>query len=233
MEWNSKLMANTEWSADISNRAAKQIVAEQIAAKVNNGDIIGVGSGSTSLLALMAIAERVKNEKLNILAIPTSLEILITCSRLGVPVSDLLSHKPDWQFDGADEVDPNRNLIKGRGGAMFKEKLMIRSSTKTFIIVDESKMVKQLGEKFPVPIEVFPMSLTYTESELIKLGANTLTLRPAKGKDGPVITENGNFILDAHFDEMYPELERDIKSITGIIESGLFMGYNPEIIVPA
>ena len=232
MDWNSKLIATTEWSADITNRAAKQIVAEQIAAKVKDGDMIGVGSGSTSLLALMAIAERVKNEKLQILAIPTSLEILITCGRLGVPVTDLLSHKPDWQFDGADEVDPNRNLIKGRGGAMFKEKLLIRSSIKTFIIVDDTKMVKQLGEKFPVPIEVFPMSLTYVESELIKLGVNNLTLRPAKGKDGPVITENGNFILDAHFAQMYDELERDIKSITGVIESGLFMGYNPEIIVP-
>ena len=229
--WNSKLMANTAWSDNITNREAKQVVADKIAAKVKDGDIIGVGSGSTSLLALIAIANRITTEKLNIKAIPTSLEITITCSKLGVPLTNLTTHKPDWLFDGADEVDPNHNLIKGRGGAMFKEKLMLRSSAKKIIIVDDSKLVKKLGQNFPVPIEIFPASITFVESELAKLGATDLTLRPAKGKDGPVITENGNFILDAHFKEIYSELERDIKSITGVIESGLFMNYHPEVLV--
>jgi len=229
--WNSNLMANTAWSDNISHREAKQVVADRIAARVKDGDIIGVGSGSTALLALIAIAKRITTEKLNIKAIPTSLEILMTCSRLGVPLTDLTSHKPDWLFDGADEVDPNHNLIKGRGGAMFKEKLMLRSSRKNFIIVDNSKLVDKLGQNFPVPVEVFPASITFVESELLKLGVTDLVLRPAKGKDGPVITENGNFIIDAHFKEIYNELEQDIKSITGVIESGLFMNYHPEVLV--
>lgn len=99
--------------------------------------------------------------------------------------------RPDWTFDGADEVDPQRNLIKGRGGAMFKEKLLIRSSRKTFIIIDPSKRVNQLGNKFPIPVEVFPDSLTYVEHELQRLGASEIVLRPAHGKDGPVFTEMG------------------------------------------
>jgi ribose 5-phosphate isomerase A len=231
MEWNSKLLANTAWSDNIINRESKQVVADIIAAKVKDGDIIGVGSGSTSLLAIMAIANRIADEGLKIKAIPTSLEILITCSKLGIPVTDLISHKPDWLFDGADEVDPNHNLIKGRGGALFKEKLLIRSSPKVFIIVDDSKLVDKLGTNFPVPIEIFPYAITLVEAELLKLGVTDLSLRPAKGKDGPVITESGNFLLDAHFKEMYDDLERDIKSITGVIDSGLFMNYKPEILV--
>lgn len=231
MEWNSNLIATTEWSAGIINLEAKQLVAEQIAAKVKEGDIIGVGSGSTALLAIEAIAKRIKEENIGIKAIPTSLEILMTCTRLGIPVTSLMAHKPDWLFDGADEVDPGRNLIKGRGGAMFKEKLLIRSSAKTYIIVDDSKLVNTLGINFPVPVEVFTGALTYVESGLEQLGITELKLRPAKGKDGPVITENGNFILDVYFKEYYPELERDIKSITGVIESGLFMGYPIEVLV--
>lgn len=154
----------------------------------------------------------------------------MTCIQLGIPQTTLLDKKPDWTFDGADEVDPEQSLIKGRGGAMFKEKLLIRNSTETYIIIDESKFVSQLGSKFPVPVEVFPTSLLYAEKELIALGARDVSLRMAKGKDGPVITENGNFILDAWFDSIESSLERDIKSITGVIESGLFIGYNVEII---
>jgi ribose 5-phosphate isomerase A len=109
-------------------RPGKQKVAQQIAAMVKDGDVLGVGSGSTVYMALLAISERIKAEKLNILAIPTSLEISMFCSKLGIPLITLFEHKPDWLFDGADEVDPNNRLIKGRGGAMFKEKLLISSA---------------------------------------------------------------------------------------------------------
>ena len=129
------------------------------------------------------------------------------------------------------EVDPQRNLIKGRGGAMFKEKLLIRSSRKTFIIIDPSKRVNQLGNKFPIPVEVFPDSLTYVEHELQRLGASEIVLRPAHGKDGPVFTENGNFILDTRFNYIDSSLEEQLKTITGVIESGLFIGYDVEVIM--
>jgi ribose 5-phosphate isomerase A len=231
MNWNSNLIQNLSWSSEIINAAGKQKVADQIAAKVKDGDVLGVGSGSTVYMALLAIAERIKAEKLHVLAIPTSLEISMFCSKLGIPQTTLYEHKPDWLFDGADEVDPDKSLIKGRGGAMFKEKLLISSSAVNYIIVDDSKIVKKLGTNFPVPIEVFPQALLHVEAELRKLGTNSIVLRPAKGKDGSIITENNNLILDCYFDEIGKSMERDIKSITGVIESGLFIGYNLEILV--
>jgi ribose 5-phosphate isomerase A len=199
---------------------------------VEDGQILGVGSGSTAYLALLKIAERVKNEGLHIQAIPTSLEITMACARLGIPVTGLDGHRPDWTFDGADEIDPGLSLIKGRGGAMFKEKLLISSSPKTFIIADSSKMVSRLGMNFPVPIEIFPQAFTYVGHALKKLSPREINLRMAEGKDGPIITENGNLILDVWFDSIPDTTERDIKQITGVIESGLFMGYTIEILNP-
>jgi len=231
MNWDSDIIKNLAWSDTIINREGKQKVADEIAKKVKEGDVIGVGSGSTSYLALLAIAKKVKQEKLNIKAIPTSIEIALTCTELGIPLTTLYEHRPDWLFDGADEVDPKHSLIKGRGGAMFKEKLMIMSSPVNFILVDESKLVNKLGSNFPVPIEVFPQALLEVEFQLKQLGVSELKLRPAKGKDGPVITENGNLILDARFDEIGDDLEKKIKSITGVIESGLFIDHHIEVIV--
>src|ERR1700710_715657 len=220
MNFESDILTTLEWSSPIINLEGKQKVADEIAAKVKDGDVLGVGSGSTVYVALLAIAKRIKEEKLSVKAIPTSIEISMFCAKLGIPLTTLYEHKPDWLFDGADEVDPNKSLIKGRGGAMFKEKLLISSSPKNYIIVDDSKLVKKLGTNFPVPIEVFPQALLHVEAELKKLGTTELLLRPAKGKDGPIITENGNLILDARFKDIDKSMERDIKLITGVIESG-------------
>lgn len=230
MEWDNNLISNLKWSDNIINREGKERVGKDIASKMQDGDIIGVGSGSTVYLALFAIQERLKQENLSIQVIPASLEISMTCVQLGIPQTTLLDKKPDWTFDGADEVDPDRSLIKGRGGAMFKEKLLIRNSKETYIIVDNSKLVDRLGSKFPVPIEIFPSSLLYAEKEIRSLGARDIALRMAKGKDGPVITENGNFVLDAWFNSIDKNMEGEIKKITGVIESGLFIGYDVKII---
>ena len=231
MDWQSDIITNLAWSDAIINREGKQRVADEIAKKVKDGDILGVGSGSTSYLALLSIAKKVKEEKLNIKAIPTSVEISLMCSQLGIPLTSLYEYRPDWLFDGADEVDPNRSLIKGRGGAMFKEKMMLSSSPVNYILVDETKIVDKLGINFPVPVEVFPQALLHVEEQLKRIGANSLVLRPAKGKDGPVITENGNLILDVRFDEIDKGMEQKIKSITGVIESGLFINYNIEVLI--
>jgi ribose 5-phosphate isomerase A len=231
MIWESSLIKNLSWSSEIINASGKQKVAQQIAGMVKDGDVLGVGSGSTVYMALLAIADRIKTEKLNVLAIPTSLEISMFCSKLGIPLTSLFENKPDWLFDGADEVDPNNSLIKGRGGAMFKEKLLISSSPVNYIIVDDSKIVDKIGTNFPIPIEVFPQALLHVEAELKKLGANSIVIRPAKGKDGPIISENNNLVLDCRFDEVPNSLERDIKAITGVIESGLFIGYDLKILV--
>jgi ribose 5-phosphate isomerase A len=233
MALNDGIIKNLEWSGTIINKSGKQKVALEIAAKVKDGDVLGVGSGSTVYMALLAIADRIKAEGLNIKAVPTSLEISMFCSKLGIPLTSLFEHKPDWLFDGADEVDPKKSLIKGRGGAMFKEKLLISSSPLNYIIVDDSKLVDKIGTNFPIPIEVFPQALLHVEAELKKLGANSIILRPATGKDGPIISENNNLILDCRFNEVGDNMERDIKSITGVIESGLFIGYNLEILMAA
>ena len=230
MEWGKTILSSLEWGKTISNREEKERVADIISSMVKEGEIIGVGSGSTAYLALLKIARRMKNEQLHIRAIPTSQEIRMTCVRLGIPVTSLWEHKPDWTFDGADEIDTEHNMIKGRGGAMFKEKLLINSSPRTYIIADPSKIVTQLGSRFPVPIEIFPEALTYVEEVLRAYNPKEIKLRMAKGKDGPVITENGNLILDAWFDHIPNNLEESIKSITGVIESGLFIHYDVHII---
>jgi ribose 5-phosphate isomerase A len=231
MNWQSDIIKTLEWSGTVINREGKEKVADEIAAKVKDGDVLGVGSGSTVYMALLAIAKKIKEQKLNIKAIPTSIEISMFCAKLGIPLTTLYEDKPDWLFDGADEVDPNRNLIKGRGGAMFKEKLLISSSPVNYIIVDDSKLVDKLGTNFPIPIEVFPGALLHVENELRKLGPESIVLRPAKGKDGSVITENGNLIVDARFHNIESDLELKIKSITGVIDSGLFINYDVKILV--
>ena len=224
-------MENIEWNTEIKNKESKQKVALKIADKIKDGDVLGFGSGSTSYLAAIAIAEKMKKENIKITAIPTSYEIKMLCGNLKIPTATLLEKKPDWSFDGADEVDEKNWLIKGRGAAMFKEKLNIANSKITYILVDESKFVSKLGEKFKIPVECFPDSINYVEQELVKLGAKEIALRKAISKDGPVITENGNLILDAKFDNIDKELEKKLKLITGVIETGLFIGYNVEIIV--
>lgn len=231
MEWKNNIITELSWSATITHRESKKKVAIEIAHRAKDGDIIGAGSGSTVYLALFALAGRIHEENLHIQVIPGSMEISMTCVQLGIPQTTLWEKKPDWTFDGTDEVDSSHNLIKGRGGAMFKEKLLICNSAHTIIIIDESKWVEQLGSKFPIPIEIFPNALTYVEKQIKELGASATLLRMAKGKDGPILTENGNFIMDAHFDSLPLSLEKDIKSITGVIESGLFIGYHPEIVV--
>ena len=230
MYWDKELF-DIKWSQDISNFVEKQKIAKKIASFAKDGDIIGFGSGSTSFLAVKEIAERIKKEKLHIFAIPTSKEIKTTCIALGIPTLTIEEAKPDWSFDGADEVDNNHWLIKGRGGAMFNEKLIMSNSEKTYILVDNTKFVNKLCEKFPIPVECIPDAVTYVKSKLLEMGAIEVNLRQAgKSKDGPVITENGNYILDVKFENVLEDYEKRIKTICGVLETGLFQGYNIEII---
>jgi ribose 5-phosphate isomerase A len=215
----------------ISNLAAKEELGRRIAQRVEDGQVIGVGSGSTAYVAIHAIAERVQRENLRVTTVCTSPEVTLACVANQLPVGSLLQLRPDWAFDGADEVDPARNLIKGRGGAMFMEKILIDASPKSFILIDRSKLVERLGEKFSVPVEVLPIALRFVEQQLTALGAVEITLRLAVKKDGPVVTEHGNFILDVRFAAIAMSLERDIKAIPGVIESGLFMGRDVEVLV--
>lgn len=231
MRWSTQLVNSTDLFKEISNIDEKREVAREIALKVKNDDVIGVGSGSTAFLALQEIGQKVKNEHLRIVAVPTSIESTLACAALGIPTTEIGLVRPDWMFDGADEVDSELNLIKGRGGALFKEKLMFLSSPEVYVLVDKSKLVSVLGQKFPIPIEIYPSALNLVETRLRDLGAIELKLRLAKAKDGPVITESGNLLVDAKFQRIDASLEKQIKLIPGVIESGLFIGYKVNLLV--
>lgn len=206
----------------IVNREEKEKIAKKIIDKVKNNQTIGFGSGSTSYLAVIKIAEKVKNENLKIKAVTTSDEIEKLCKENNIETISLVQANLDWAFDGADEIDKENNMIKGMGRAMFKEKLNILSSPKTYILADETKFVENLGEKHPVPIEVFPSAMKYVANELTKIGATETVFRG--------MTDNNNAILDTRFEKITKELEKQIKLIPGVIESGLFMGYDVEIL---
>ena len=206
----------------IVNKEEKEKIAEKIIGKVKNNQTIGFGSGSTSYLAVLKIAEKVKKENLKIKAVITSDEIEKLCKENNIETISLVQANLDWAFDGADEIDKENNMIKGMGRAMFKEKLNILSSPKTYILADETKFVENLGEKHPVPIEVFPSAMKYVANELVKIGATETVFRG--------MTDNNNAILDTRFEKITKELEKQIKLIPGVIESGLFMGYDVEIL---
>ena len=206
----------------ITNKEEKIELAKIIAKKVENGQVIGFGSGSTSYLSAIEIGKLVKERGWNIKAIPTSKEIEEVCKKYEIEVGSLVEDDIDWAFDGADEVDPNKNMIKGMGAAMFKEKLNMISSPITYILVDKSKLVNKLGEKHPIPVEVFPSAMKYVANELTKLGATETVYRG--------MTENNNAILDTKFKKITEDLEKKIKIIPGVIESGLFINYKVEII---
>ena len=206
----------------ISRKEEKIELGKKIAEKVKNWQTIGFGSGSTSYLTAIEIGKKVEKEHLHIIAIPTSKEIENVCKQYKIQIGNLVENKIDWAFDGADEVDPDNNMIKGMGAAMFKEKLNILNSPTNYILIDQTKFVKELGEKHPVPVEVFPQALEYVSRKLEELGATETIFRG--------MTENQNAILDVRFEKIDNKLEAKIKNITGVIESGLFMGYNVEII---
>lgn len=208
----------------IENKEAKVALAKKVLDKVKDGQTIGFGSGTTSYITAIEIGEKVQKEHLNIIAVPTSNEIKSVCKKYGIKIGNLIENELDWAFDGADEVELKEKwLIKGKGKAMFKEKLNIIASPKTYILVDNTKIVDYLGQKCKVPIEVFPQALKYVSSELEKLGAKDITYRG--------FTENNNGILDVRFEKIEKSLEKQVKSITGVIESGLFLEYkNIEIL---
>ena len=231
MKWQNKLQNDIAWHGEISNLPLKQAAAQKLALRLKKGDIVGVGSGSTSYLTLLALAKRRDEEKLDFRAITCSIELELVCAALSIPVISLLTARPDWSFDGADEVDADNNLIKGRGGAMLREKMLIKASPEAYIVIDNSKRVKRLGQNFPVPVEVHREALQLVRSSLKDFkDVTSVVLRQAEAKDGPVITENGNLILDVRFSKISPDMEQKLKSITGVVETGLFIGYPVKIV---
>lgn len=231
--WEAMSDGGLSWPQGISNEDAKRKVAAQMADRLRPGEVVGVGSGSTSFLTVEALAARASRDGLEWVAIPTSDEVALVCGKLGVPTTSLQVLRPDWSFDGADEVDPAGNLVKGRGGALLREKLVMASSPERYVVVDESKLVERLGSRAPVPVEVVPEAIHLVGDALAGWSSvGQVTLRPGgPGKDGPVITEHGNFLLDVTFDEIEPDAERQLSSLPGVVESGLFQGFKPTVLV--
>jgi ribose 5-phosphate isomerase A len=207
---------------------SKKQVGLAAAAYVHSGMMVGLGTGSTAYHFIVEVARRFREENLKIQCVSSSFSTSILARDLGLPLLPLeLVDHVDIYADGADEVDPQKRLIKGRGAAMVREKLLVAMSQQFLCIVDSSKIVTRLGERFPLPIEVLPFSWRPVQKTLFALGAVTATLRPATGKDGPVVTDQGNIVLDTQFPEGYaiPDLDTSINHIPGVIGHGLFADY--------
>ena len=194
--------------------------------------IVGLGTGSTASFAVSIIAQRV-SDGLNIIGIPTSEKIEQLARSMGIPVSTLAEHDHiDVAIDGADEVEIGTlNLIKGRGGALLREKIVATAAEHLVIVVDDSKLVDCLGIRNPVPLEVVPFGWQATAKRLRSLGAR-LTLR--LGPDGqPFISDGGHYILDCVFGAIeYPvHLQQQLDRTVGVVESGLFLGLTSQVIV--
>ncbi len=210
----------------------KKNAAEKAVEQIEPGMIVGLGTGSTALFAVKRIAELLENGKLNnIVGIPTSLETEDEALKAGIRVG-LLDEFPeiDITIDGADEVDKNLNLIKGGGGALLKEKIIAQASERVIIVVDESKLSKQLGEKWALPIEVVPMALEVERRFLKSIGGSPM-VRERRG--GYFVTDEGNYIIDTSFGIIKdPEkLASKLQERAGIVEHGLFINIASQVIV--
>jgi ribose 5-phosphate isomerase A len=209
---------------------AKKHAAERAVEFLQAGQVVGLGTGSTAKFAIEEIALLVR-EGLKISAVATSVATARMAQELEIPLADL-NDVPgiDISIDGADEVDNSLNMIKGGGGALTREKLVALASVKRIFIVDEHKRVSTLGEGWPVPVEVLPFAWTRSAIMLNALGC-AANLRLDQGM--PFVTDNGNYILDCKFAAINnpSELEKSIKLIPGVIESGLFVGIADVLIV--
>lgn len=210
----------------------KKITGYEAAAEVLDGQVIGLGTGSTTHYFIEKLGMRLQEEEVaDIMGIPTSYQSFFLAKDWNIPVTTLEEHDVDIAVDGADEVDPAMNLIKGGGAAHTLEKIVDYSADRFIVIVDDSKMVKTLGE-FPVPVEVIPAASRIVSKILEDMGAAT-SIRMAERKDGPVITDNGNFVIDAEFGLLNdPEdLEIELNSIPGVVENGIFSGVVDQVFV--
>jgi ribose 5-phosphate isomerase A len=211
----------------------KRLAAAAAVAEVEDGMVLGLGSGSTAAFAVEALAARVA-QGLDIVAIPTSERTATQARRLGIRLSSFAEHRRlDMTIDGADEVEIGTlNLIKGRGGALLREKIVASASDRMVVIVDEGKLVDRLGQHAAVPVEIVPFGWQVTLDRLADLGARP-TLRVAGDK--PYRTDSGNYVADCAFGEIGDpaDLERRLAATTGVVESGLFLGLASRVIVGA
>lgn len=211
----------------------KQMAAERGASLVESGMVLGLGSGTTATLVVRAIGRRLREGSLrNVVGVPSSSAIAAVARESGVPLTTLEEYPVlDLDLDGADEVDPNLNLIKGLGGALLWEKIVAVASKRVVILVDDSKLVDRLGTKAPLPVEVIPFGwrshLPFVES----LGGKPELRANADGR--PFVTDEGNYILHCRFDGIADpaSVEQKLLCRAGVVATGLFLGIAQEIII--
>ena len=221
----------------------KRLAGEKAVEQVEDGMIVGLGSGSTVEYTLRKLGQMVR-DGLKIQGIPTSIHTKRIAKEENIPLTNLDEHPEiDLTIDGADEVDSSLNLIKGGGGALTREKIIAFNSKKVIIVVDDSKIVKCLGIDFALPVEVIKFGWQATKRSLEQFGwqpaeerreevACTIELRKVM-EDEPFITDNGNYILDLEFQRIDTpeELSIAINNVPGVVENGLFIGLADEVIV--
>jgi ribose 5-phosphate isomerase A len=230
--------------AFMNTNELKRLVAEEAVKQINDGMIIGLGSGSTVKYALESIGRKLKSGTIkNISGVSTSQHTENISRELGISIITLdesvrratLNNQHstlsiDLTIDGADEVDENLNLIKGGGGALLREKIIAQATKRLIIIVDETKISKCLGEKWPVPVEVIKSALNAEKYFLESIGAKTVIRKSSSGEN--YLTDEGNFIIDANFGKIEDaeEISDLLNKRAGIVEHGLFLGLTYKVI---
>lgn len=202
----------------------KRQAGEAAASEVQDGMVVGLGTGSTVRYTILALGRRVREEGLKIQGVPTSLQSEALARAEGIPLTTLDDHpEVDLTIDGADELDPQLRLIKGGGGALTREKIVAKASRRMVVVADASKEVQTLGTTFPLPVEVIDLGKTPVRRFLEEMGAQ-VSLRSTDGR--PVLTDNGNPILDARFPRIDDPagLERTLCMFPGVVACGLFIG---------
>ena len=212
----------------------KQEVGKAAAMRVQSGSIVGLGTGSTTAYTIQFLGDRLKSGELkDIVGIPTSFQAEVLAKQYGVPLTTLDAvDRIDIAIDGADEVDPQKNLIKGGGAAHTREKIVDYLADQFIVVVDSSKLVDRLGSSFAVPVEVIPMAIAPVMRAIEKLGGKP-ELRMGVKKAGPVITDQGNMVVDVKFDSIDDpaELERTLNNIPGVLENGIFVNVTDLVLV--
>uniref|UniRef100_A0A0C9QG61 ribose-5-phosphate isomerase n=2 Tax=Fopius arisanus TaxID=64838 RepID=A0A0C9QG61_9HYME len=210
--------------------AKKAAACKAVDEFVKTNSVVGIGSGSTVIYAVHRLAERVKDEKLKIVCVPTSFQARQLIVNSHLVLGDLETHpRIDCVIDGADEVDEELNLIKGGGGCLLQEKIIASCAEDMIVIADYTKNSERLGQQYKkgIPIEVIPMAYVPIQRKIEDNYGGLAKIRMAIAKAGPVVTDNGNFILDWHFpddlEKSWKVINSEIKMIPGVVETGLFI----------
>jgi ribose 5-phosphate isomerase A len=219
-KWKLRL-EKVSWKEEAKKRVALEAVKH-----VDDGFVVGLGSGSTTAYVIQELGRLMRQNGLRILGVPSSSQAMLLAVHSGVPLTTLDEYPVlDLAIDGADEVDKWLDMIKGGGGALTREKIAASAAKQVVIVADETKLVDKLGTSFQVPVEVLPFALATVSADIKKLGGKPL-LREGKRKVGAVVTDNGNYIIDVDFGTIdnAEELNLRLKHIPGVIETGLFIG---------